>query len=335
MGAKELKERKARDKAAGISRTYPEHADGPQLARALPVLPCAHGGTDADIVERCPSCSGGGRHVRECAVHGTCTRDPVNPAVMDCGRCRRERLGYTPEGWLTIPQPPPLKLTPTRPRAVVTVVVGPDAAALYELTGPLYRAYAGRIDADPVVLDWRGHRNWPMSSKFGIARVLDHYEQLAFVDVDVAIPRRAVDLFSLCSPDEFGAVDELPHRTKRQRAEYERFRTDMGRPQCAIPWYVNTGVMVVPRSHRALLLPPAGPMPTHHCAEQDWISAGLLDSGLPYRLLDRRANWQHWTDVAFRAAPADALLHVNGMSKAERMRVLRDLVASAGAIGPA
>lgn len=64
----------------------------------LPALAqCVHGGTDADIIERCSGCAAGSRHVRECAVHGTCTHELVSPAVMDCARCRRENLGYEPE----------------------------------------------------------------------------------------------------------------------------------------------------------------------------------------------------------------------------------------------
>lgn len=89
----------SRERAAGIRRVYPQHNQATRAATlrtTLPMLECQHGGTDADILERCPSCSGGGRHVRECALHGTCTHEPVNPAVMDCRKCRAEGLGYAP-----------------------------------------------------------------------------------------------------------------------------------------------------------------------------------------------------------------------------------------------
>jgi hypothetical protein len=87
--------------------------------RPLPALPtCVHGGTDADIIERCPSCGGGSKHVRECEVHGTCTWEPVNPAVMSCRKCRSENLGFEPDGV-------PVGAIPPDPRpATVGVVVG-------------------------------------------------------------------------------------------------------------------------------------------------------------------------------------------------------------------
>jgi hypothetical protein len=69
-----------------------------------------HGGTDADIIERCPTCNGGGRHVRECEIHERCTLDPVNPKVMNCKKCRAEGLGYEPVV--------PLKLKPTVPKTI-------------------------------------------------------------------------------------------------------------------------------------------------------------------------------------------------------------------------
>lgn len=125
MSLAHIIERTAARKAAGLSGVYPQHA-GRAAARpkarsvALPVVvpPCVHGGTDADIVERCPTCGGGARHVRECEVHGRCTREAVNPAVMDCTRCRRDGLGYTPD----VPARPAFTPKPTDP--AVGVVIG-------------------------------------------------------------------------------------------------------------------------------------------------------------------------------------------------------------------
>ncbi len=101
MSFQSILARKAANKSAGVSRTYPQHrtraAKTPTTRTVLPVLaPCVHGGTDADIIERCPTCNGGARHVRECEIHGRCTHAPVNPSVMDCARCRADDLGYLP-----------------------------------------------------------------------------------------------------------------------------------------------------------------------------------------------------------------------------------------------
>jgi hypothetical protein len=50
----------------------------------LAVAPCVHEG---GILERCHTCNGEGRHVRECDLHGTCTRDAVSPKVRACATC--------------------------------------------------------------------------------------------------------------------------------------------------------------------------------------------------------------------------------------------------------
>ncbi len=65
-------------------------------------------------------------------------------------------------------------------------------------------------------------------------------------------------------------------------------------------------------------------MPTDHCAEQNHTICALLGSGLPYKLLDRRANWQHWTDKGFEAAPDDAILHWSGYKHADRLRKIQE-----------
>lgn len=235
---------------------------------------------------------------------------------------------------LVIPPPPPLSLTPARARALVTVSVGEEGRALLAASRGHMERYAQRVGADLVVLDWPGHPQWPMSAKFGISRVLDHYERIAYVDADILLRPGCVDLFDLCAPDEYGAVDELPwHRAQprfgREKA-YQRFRREMGfRDVKHLPWMLNAGVQVVPRAYRHLLLPPEKPIRPGHCAEQDLVNArvldGFLEGRVKVRLLDRRGNWQNWQDHGFRAAPPDAVLHWSGAggarpSRAEQIR---------------
>lgn len=226
-----------------------------------------------------------------------------------CGKC------------VTVPSPPTLTLTPASTRAVVTVAVGEEGQRLHAATGEHLCAYAERVGADLVILDWHGHPDWPMSAKFAIPRVLDHYDRIAYVDADVLLRPAAPNLFDLCPADHFGAVDELPwHRAQprfgREKG-YLEFRRRLGfRDVPHLPWYFNCGVYVCPREYQWLLLPPPGPIPAAHCSEQDLVNARLLDACLlgavRVRQLDRRANWQNWTDHGFAAAPADAVLHWSG-----------------------
>lgn len=224
---------------------------------------------------------------------------------------------------VVVPQPPALNLNPTSRRAVVTVAVGESGKAMLAASGSHMKHYATAVGADLVVLDWPGEPSWPMSAKFAIPRTLDHYERIIYADADVLFRPGCVNLFTACAAEEMGVCDELGfHRENCQfgrEAAYLRFRAEMGFPSIPIlPWMFNAGVMVIPATHKLLLLPPKKPIPTRHCAEQDHTNAQLLASGLPFRLLDRKCNWQFWTDFNFVNAPIDAVLHWSGTGREDR-----------------
>lgn len=302
-------------------------------ARLKP-LPCIYLGEPTGREVECPSCEN--RKVRlktmTCAIHGECLPAKQVKGVKSCVDCAEkvERQPPRPPG-IIVPQPPPLNLTPLHSRAVVTVVVGDEAEQCFATSGPYMRNYADEHGADFVVLRWDGNPNWPMSAKFAIATALDHYERIAYVDADVLLRPGCFDLFDACNPDEFGAVDELAHHRSQPQHGLEKshlqFRRDMGfRDVPYLPWYLNLGVMVVPKMYRDLLLPPTQPIVKSHAAEQDHTNAKLLDAFLDgkakVRLIDRRANWQNWTDAGFKSATPDAILHWSGAGK---NRVKRDV----------
>lgn len=242
---------------------------------------------------------------------GGCKCPKRREAINRAARERKPRF-------CVVPTPPPLNLHPKSERAIVTVAVGLMGRELLEITGPYMREYAARLGADFVVLDWPGSPDWPLSSKFAIGRTLDFYERIAYVDCDVLLRYGCVDLFSLCEPHEFGFADELEFHQQSPRfhciQRYMQFRDEMGFVKIdKAPWMLNSGVMIVPRSHKHLLDPPAKSIKIDHVAEQNQIGAALLDSGLPCRIIPRLANWQHWTDHGFTNAPHDAVLHWAGM----------------------
>jgi hypothetical protein len=286
---------------------------GPPTGTRLPLMNCR-----ADPPNTAP--------LRACSVHGTCTESQVARGTQCCRFCSDHtgRRAPASAALVTVPPPPPLAASTRSPRsdrAVVTVVVGEEAGRLFAVSGPLMRAYADRVGADLVVLDWPGHPGWPMSSKFAIPTVLDHYQRIAYVDADTLLRPGCVNLFEMCEKDEFGACDELPfHRRQPQygvEARYRQFSAAMGFGDPGPPpWYMNAGVMVVPQTCQRYLRPPARPTPTDHCSEQDHTNASILAAvrakEVRVRLLDRRANWQNWTDYGFRTAPADAILHWSG-----------------------
>ncbi len=218
-----------------------------------------------------------------------------------------------------IPPPPTLILSPQWKRAVVTVAVGDEAKRCLNTTRRYMQLYAARLEADYVELDWPGHPSWPMSSKYAIPMVLDHYERIVYFDADILLRPGCVDLFAMCNEDELGMVDQLPHHTHNMRPfidAYQAMRRTLGFSGIA-PFYFNAGVIVASREHKQYLMPPTKiPMPFYHCAEQDHTNAvvleGMQSGALKVRLLDRRCNWQNWHDNGFRLAPPDAVLHWSG-----------------------
>jgi hypothetical protein len=214
----------------------------------------------------------------------------------------------------------------------VTVAAGPEGRALFALSRPWLSAYAGRLDADLVVLDWCVDSH-PIYSKFQLYRVIDAYPpgtRFAFIDADTAAdPGACPDLFSLVPPGEFGVYDDLPglRRLKANGVirEYQDFRAAVGlAPLPAVPWYGNTGVMVFGPEHRDVFAPPAGPIPRQHCGEQHWWTARLHDSGCKVRFLPPECNYQWWEHKS--DPPPGVIRHFSGMrphkSAAERLALM-------------
>lgn len=236
--------------------------------------------------------------------------------------------GQIPEGPVLVPEPPLLHLSPRSDKAIVTVAVGDEAIANLAITRPYMEAYAERVGADLVVLDWPGHPQWTMSCKYAIPRVFDHYERIAWVDADVLLRPGCLNLFEQCEPDEYGFCDELwlhkrVHGHERVENDYYQWRARSGLPPLKIRWYLNGGVIVAPRSHRQILTASSEPMWPGFLVDQEWQMTQLLQTRLPYKIMDRRANWQWWSDKGFREAPADAVLHFSGLTQGRTAEIAR------------
>lgn len=228
---------------------------------------------------------------------------------------RKDRLPFVAEP-VTVPPPPKPAVTPRSAKAVVTVATGEVGRELIALTGPFMEAYAARVGADFVVLDWPGHPRWPMSAKYAVAGLFDYYDRVVYADADVLLRPGCPDLFAACPAGMFGAWDELPAHRARTGAwlenDYRRFAAVVGWPAAELPWYFNAGVMVVPKCHRAALEPPPHPVPPVHCGEQHCTNRRVRELGVPFFPLPRVCNWQQFFDPGFRDAPPGAVLHFTG-----------------------
>ncbi len=236
---------------------------------------------------------------------------------------------------IVIPSPPyDLNLTPTTDKALVTVVVGQLGEEMFSITKPYMERYAKRLGLDFVVLTWEGHYNFPMSAKFAIPRTLMYYKRIAYVDADVFLRTGCVNLFDSCNEDEVGIYDEGPFYLDKPifaQREHEliAFRKEMGFPEVVLPWMLNCGIMVIPRYAAEFFPTPTQPIKVHHCAEQDWFNSTLLQAYLSgkvkIRLIDRRYNWEHWTDQECRRAPKEAVLHCSGDAHDNKINILTSL----------
>lgn len=272
------------------------------------------------------------RSCQDCPHHPAAKPVPIPPQVLT-----------PPDPWknlVRIPPVPKLNLSPKRPRAVVTIAAGRYGKEMLVVTGPMFRQYAERLDADYVVLDWPGVASWPMSSKFVLTRILDHYEQVCYLDADVVIRPTVVDLFSVCAYDELAAFNDLPivlsvyPEFAKEFVDYRRLlglSTGIRNP---IPYYVNTGVMVFSQAHREVFTLPDKSVPPIHCGEQHWWVSRILDLGVKTHFLPATHNYQWWAVDGFRRGevPDDAILHFSGMNTngtnaekhTERLRLMRE-----------
>ncbi|HEY1186466.1 MAG TPA: hypothetical protein VGE74_02365 [Gemmata sp.] len=183
MGLKEIRERERARKAAGADQTYPHHAGkaarvGKAAPASLPLLtsaPCVHEGR---ILAPCHSCGSDQRHVRDCELHGTCTRVAAGKDVdRVCARCPQ----YTA----------PERAGDPRTGVVIGSYKWPE---LVELQIRLVRATCGPV---PILVSNDRPEEHPALSALGAAHpdvtLVTSPERLGHTGGDVAAFRRGVE----------------------------------------------------------------------------------------------------------------------------------------------
>lgn len=223
--------------------------------------------------------------------------------------------------------PGPIALTPKSSIAVVTVAAGPNGEELLAISEPGLRAYAARCNADFLVLRPPLNIRFPLAAKWHVAGVLDHYSRIAFIDADVLVPSTAASIFDAVPLGSFGVVDELRYVLRGWPgliAGYQRFREGQGLGRAYVPHYLNSGVYVAEKQHKAALAHPAKPTHVDHCTEQHQLNAMLDTLGVPVHLLAEKWNYQWWPRQSFADAPPDAMLHFSAIfdhgERVQRMR---------------
>jgi hypothetical protein len=180
-------------------------------------------------------------------------------------------------------------------KAIVTAVFGESHRRLSNLSVPIMRQYASKIDANLVVLqDRHFHDRPPHWEKMRIHEVLESHDQIAWVDVDVIIHPKAPSIFDACPLGSFGAFDEGKVFTDRadNLAPESAFYDIPLKPSRPFT-YFNSGVMVADKSHAGIFVQPQHTWPNTAMHDQTYLNLMLQATGSPFVDLTSRWNGLH------------------------------------------
>jgi hypothetical protein len=316
---------------SGTPRNHPSAPRRPAATasparQSLPVAPCRFIGDELSGSERQAR---GLDHARKW-THCEHRTKPLGDAVCGCQGCGPRCRGYevappdAPDLPRWHPVPPP-GITPTRDRAVITLVIGDDAEQLHAATGPAQRRYAERIGAEYIVI--RGatqDRRMMCAEKWRLKDYVPLWDRTLYLDADVWVMPDAPDVFEVVPPDRIGMVNvepRMPGLWAWAVPEFHRLLRSQGlTPVTPERVYWNSGVWVGSREHAAYWTPPSHPYPAQWCTEEMWCRLQVDAAGLPIHDLDPRFNWTWPEDRAMERVTAEGrphFFHFAGMGNAE------------------
>lgn len=141
-------------------------------------------------------------------------------------------------------------------KAVVTLAI--DIPRVIALSEPLFKVYAGKVQADYVKITRKAinHPVCPMLEKYQIYEILGtdlgQYERIIFFDADILVQPGTPNLFDIVPFKCVGGVYDHPENdpaTLNRRRSMEDIQRILG----DVDWkggYFNTGVLVLSWIHR-------------------------------------------------------------------------------------
>lgn len=138
-------------------------------------------------------------------------------------------------------------------RLITTLCIGEEAESLSKSSVPLMERYAERCRADFKVLG--GSDNISVGEeyyeKFQIRDLLDQYQRVLFIDLDILVNPLSPDLFELVPEDSFGAtsVDGVLRKIPEEKRSAQRCFGDL---EWSSP-YFNAGVMMFGQLSKPML----------------------------------------------------------------------------------
>jgi hypothetical protein len=197
-----------------------------------------------------------------------------------------------------------------------------------------HRRYAARCGADYVrIRDLQTELPYGCSAKLSILPLLEQYDQTLVLDCDVVVTDLAPDIFAEVPPGCWGAVDEMgcvQNRPEWMQGMADRIADQTGQSRMRLPWMLNSGVVVCPRSGGPFLEPPPQLLPADWTIDQAWLSFQLARYDQPLVRLDRRFNWTIWMADSERGKSHAFMWHQSDSDRPSRWQRIAAIVREHG-----
>jgi len=149
----------------------------------------------------------------------------------------------------------PQDIAKNEKRALVTLAIGEQATDMLRVARPGFELYAKKVGADFIVIDQEKINGmFPNIEKFQIKQLLEIYDRIMYVDVDILIHPDCEDLFEIVPKNKVGV---LPDCADAKWGNLNRYReiTAIQHALGDINWtsgYFNSGVMIFSKMHAGL-----------------------------------------------------------------------------------
>ncbi|MFK3873968.1 glycosyltransferase [Pseudoalteromonas rhizosphaerae] len=195
--------------------------------------------------------------------------------------------------------------------AVVTINIGNTFARMASLTLPYIKSYANKIGADfveitePMNIYNEYSAYW---AKFQIRDLLDRYDRLILLDLDVFVMPNCKNLFEVVPAEKFGALYETDYGLDFSK-EIEQQNTRMPAISWADNEYFNAGVMVVSACHKDVFTLFKGDDGGMKYPEQSLMNYKAKKHNIPTFHLDYRFNHMPYLNVSVDDRAYSGIIH--------------------------
>ncbi len=139
---------------------------------------------------------------------------------------------------------------------VCSLAIGEIFNEMKSLTLPLIQNYARKIGADFVLFDTEQiHLKDIGFEKYQIRQLLDSYERVLYLDIDLIVKPECPNLFEIVPTEDFAAFLEDKYFIYSEFVDRRKSIVNAQQILGNLGWikdYFNSGVMVIPRKHKNL-----------------------------------------------------------------------------------